>query len=391
MQFAYSDEDHRFRETVRSWLGANVPRAPRPVDGAPMREFDLAWQRTKHAGGWGGISWPTEYGGGGLPPIRQIIWFEECARAHAPSYGTLNIALSHAGPTLILHGSDAQKAFHLPRILGGETLWCQGFSEPVAGSDLAGLRCRGEVDGDHIVINGQKTWTSHAQLADYQEMLIRTDPESTRHRGLTWLIVDMKSPGITIHPIDSMNPGSRAFCQVFYDDVRVPVANVVGGIGNGWRIAMSTLTFERGTTTAAHAMNVHQAVEDLVALAARTAGPDGRRMAIEDDHIRARLATHRAQAAALRAMLYEGATRKSDDRRAGAESAQTFLFCGELMQSLRETALDLLGADSLEVSADAEHWTRRFLHDRIFMIAGGTAEVRRNIIAEQLLGLPRSY
>ena len=391
MEFQYTAAEQQFRDKVRTWLTENTPRDKRPVDGMPMREFDMAWQRTKYAGGWGGVAWPKEYGGGGLSLIEQIIWFEECARAHAPTLGSLNVTVSHAGPTIAVRGNDEQKSFHLPKILKGEVFWCQGFSEPGAGSDLAGLRTSGVVDGDHIVINGTKIWTSHAHLADYQETLIRTDPDSKRHRGLTWLIIDMKTPGIEIHPIDTMSPGARHYCQVFYNNVRVPLANVVGKVNDGWSVAMSTLTFERGSTAAAQAMDVSQAVEDLIVLARERTGPDGRRKAIAHDDIALRLATHRAEAAALRSMLYETVSRNTEGPMAGAESALTFLLCGELMQSVRETAHDVLGANMLEVSGEFEDWTRHFLHDRIYMIAGGTAEVRRNIIAERLLGLPRSY
>jgi alkylation response protein AidB-like acyl-CoA dehydrogenase len=356
-----------------------------------MREFDLAWQRRKYEGGWGGIAWPQEYGGRGLSAIQQIIWFEECGLAHAPALGSLNVAMSHAGPTIALRGNEEQKSFHLPRILKGEALWCQGFSEPNAGSDLAGIRTTGVVDGDHIVINGEKIWTSNAQLADYQETLIRTDPESKRHKGLTWLILDMATPGIEVRPIDTLIPGNRHFSQVFYDNVRVPLSNVVGQVNEGWSVAMSTLTFERGSTAAAHAMELSQDVEDLITLARKRTGPDGRRPAIENDEIAMRLAMHRANAAAIRAMLYETASRNTQGPMASAESSLTFLLAGELTQALYDTAMEILGPDGLEFDGDSHHWTKQFLYGRIKLIAGGTAEVRRNIIAERMLGLARSY
>jgi len=390
MDFTPSKEERLFRERVRGWLEENKPREERPRDGRPMRDFDLAWQSTKYKGGWGGIAWPREYGGGGLSLIEQIIWFEECGRAHAPTYGALNVTIAHAGPTLIARGNEEQKAFHLPRILKGEVLWCQGFSEPGSGSDLASLRTRGEIDGDHLVINGSKIWTSHAHLADYQETLIRTDPNSRRHRGLTWLVLDMKTPGLEIRPIETMVRGQRHFCQVFYNDVRVPLTSVVGQVNDGWSVAMATLTFERGSTAANQAMDLSQAVEDVITLARERTGPDGRR-AIQDEEIASRLAMLRAEAAALRSLMYEVATRGSEGAQAGAESALLFLFCTELQQKVREIALDIIGPASLELSGPDEKWPRLFLNDRLYTIAGGTAEVRRNLIAERLCGLPRSY
>lgn len=391
MNLCFSPDELRFREKVRAWLVDHVPREKRPPDGLPMREFDLAWQKTKYEGGWGGIAWPSEYGGRGLSLIEQIIWFEECGRAHAPALGSLNVAISHAGPTLAVRGNEAQKQFHLPRILRGDSLWCQGFSEPNAGSDLASLRTSGVIDGDHLIINGEKIWTSHAQLADYQETLVRTDPSRERHRGLTWLILDMKTPGIEVRPIDTMVPGNRHFSQVFYKNVRVPLSNVVGQVHDGWSVAMSTLTFERGSSSAAHAMALSQAVEDLIVMARERTGPDGRRPAIQHDGIAARLAMHRAEAAAIRALLYETASRNTQGPMAGAESALAFLVSGELTQAVNETALEILGTEALELPGGPHEWTQSFLYDRIKLIAGGTAEVRRNIIAERMLGLPRSY
>ena len=391
MDFTPSKEERLFRERVRTWLEENKPREERPIDGKALRDFDLAWQAKKYKGGWGGISWPKEYGGEGLSTLEQIIWYEECGRARAPTYGALNVALSHAGPTLIAKATEEQKSFHLPKILKGEVLWCQGFSEPGSGSDLASLRTKGEIDGDHLVINGSKIWTSHAHHADYQETLIRTDPESKRHRGLTWLIIDMKTPGIEIRPIETMVPGVFHFCQVFYNDVRVPLSNVVGKVNDGWSVAMATLTFERGSTSANQAMDVLHAVEDVITLAKERTGPDGKRAAIRDDEIAARLAKLRAEAAALRALMYEYATRGTEGAQAGAESALIFLFCAELQQKVRELAIDILGASALELSGPDGKLARLFLNDRLYTIAGGTSEVRRNLIAEKLCGLPRSY
>ena len=246
MDLSFTDEDCAFRREVRTWLRDNIPTDERPHDFEGARAWDMAWQRRQFDGGYGGIAWPREYGGQGLPLVRQLIWFEEYAKAGGPDIGCGFVGMNHGGPTLIARGSEDQKRRHLPKILEGDEVWCQGFSEPGAGSDLAGISTKGSVEGDELVVNGQKIWTSYAHMADFQELLVRTDPQSSRHRGLTWVICDMHSPGITVRPIVSMD-GLAEFCEVFYDEVRIPLDNVVGEIGDGWSVAMSTLGFERGT------------------------------------------------------------------------------------------------------------------------------------------------
>jgi alkylation response protein AidB-like acyl-CoA dehydrogenase len=354
-----------------------------------MREFDLAWQRRKCAGGWAGLAWPREHGGLGLSAVQQTIWYEECARARAPLEGCLSIALNHAGPTIIAYGTEEQKAAYLPPILRGEVVWCQGFSEPGAGSDLAALRLHGEVRGDEIILNGQKIWTSHAHVADYQETLIRTGPMTPKHKGLTWVICDMKAPGITIRPIKTI-AGNHHFCEVHYEDVAIPLSSVVGTINDGWRVAMSTLAFERGGLSAGRAAELRYLVEELITLARERPGPDGVRKAIEDDEIAAQLSSLRAETAALQAMVYETVFTGADGP-PGPEANMDYLYCGELLQRLRLLSLEILGPDALETTGVGGSWTRPYLNDRYYLIAGGTAEVRRNIIAERVLGLPRSY
>ena len=247
MNLDYSSEDNEFRLKARHWLERHVPQEPRPTEVTAAGLYDRAWQRTLYDHGWAGVNWPREFGGLGLASTRQMIWFEECARVRAPAMNSMLIALMHGGPTLIARGSNEQKAYHLPRILKGESVWCQGFSEAGAGSDLAALQTRGTVDGDELVVNGQKMWTSFAHYADYQELLVRTDPESKRHHGLTWVICDMRTPGIEVRPLRNMM-GEHHVNVAFYDNVRIPLANVVGGVGNGWSVAMSTFAFERGIT-----------------------------------------------------------------------------------------------------------------------------------------------
>jgi alkylation response protein AidB-like acyl-CoA dehydrogenase len=372
MQISFSPDDQAFRRTAREWLVANVPGKPPPHSGRPARDFALAWLARCHSGGWSGIGWPEEYGGRGLSPERLIIWYEEYARARAPSVLDCSfVALNHAGPTLIACGSDQQKAFHLPRILAGESIWCQGFSEPGSGSDLASLSATGRVDGDHLVVNGQKIWTSFADIADYQELLIRTEPGSKRHHGLSWVICDMKSEGITVRPIDNM-AGAAHFAEVFYDDVRIPLSNVVGDLNDGWRVAMNTLAFERKTAAIGLQLELSVKVEDLIALAA---APRGSATA-------ERLATQRAEAAALRAMTYRTLLREPATQ---SDGSLVRLCFAELAQRVHRTAMDILGPDALLESP----WTHDYLESYSETIAGGTAEIQRNIIAERILGLPR--
>jgi alkylation response protein AidB-like acyl-CoA dehydrogenase len=384
LHFEFSSTEQRFREQARDWLQQHVPRERRPPRGPAMREFDLAWQKAKYDGGFGAIAWPKAYGGRELSPVEQMIWYEELARAEAPSLGCLSIALNHAGPTVMELGTPEQKRFHLPKILKGEAVWCQGFSEPGAGSDLAALRLRGDIRGDHLVINGQKIWTSHAQYADYQETLVRTDPNSARHKGITWVILDMKTPGITIRPLRTI-AGDEHFSEVFYDNVRVSLANVVGGPNEGWRVAMATLTNERAGATANHGIELGALVERLIEMARARTGQGGM-----DEVMMSRLMKLRVEAAALRAMSYALISRSNRGSPIGVETTLPFLLFGELQQKVRATALEVLGGEMLEFDGPWDSWVRGFLGDRMYVIAGGSAEIRRNIIAERVLGLPKS-
>ncbi len=388
MEFSFSPEDERFRDEVRTWLRANIPAGIRPGEGQAMRAFDTAWQRRQYEGGWGGISWPVEYGGRGLGLMHQLIWHEEYAHASAPVPGCMFVALNHAGPTLMACGTAAQNDAHIRPILTGDSVWCQGFSEPGAGSDLAGIRIRGVIDGDDLVVTGSKIWSSYADVADYQELLVRTDPGAGRHKGLAWAICDMDLPGITVRPIRTM-AGVTTFSEVFYDAVRIPLANVVGDPGDGWRVAMSTLSFERGTAMIPHQVELQRIVEQLIALAGEVTGPDGMRPAIRDDEVAARLATVRAEVAAMRAMTYASISRAARQPVPGPEGAMISLYFAELHQKVHALAMDILGAGSIEREGEAARWIYRYLDGFKHSIAGGTSEIRRNIIGERVLGLPR--
>jgi alkylation response protein AidB-like acyl-CoA dehydrogenase len=358
-----------FRARARHWLRANVPEQGAPMEGRQARAYALAWQKRQFQGGWAGLTWPRAYGGRELPVLQQIVWFEEYARAKAPStHNALFVGMNHAGPTLISCGTEAQKAFHLPRIAQGEVIWCQGFSEPNAGSDLAALRTKGVVDGDELVVNGQKIWSSYADIADYQELLIRTDPASSRHHGLSWVICDMKTPGITVRPIKTM-AGPAKYAEVFYDNVRIPVSNVVGGLDNGWKVAMATLGFERGTASLALQISLGLRVEELIA-------------ANTDAVIGETLMDLRADAAALRAMSYQFAV-KSESGPVGSEGSMIRLYFAELAKRVGSASIDIFGIAAPPVLVFD------YFDSYSETIAGGTAEIQRNIIAERVLGLPR--
>ena len=365
-----------FRSEARAWLEANVPHEPSPEDGPDSRDYVLAWQRKQAQGGWAGLNWPKDVGGRGLSVLEQIVWFEEYARAGGPS--PLNasfVALNHAGPTLVACGSPEQKAFHLPKILAGEVIWCQGFSEPGAGSDLASVRTRGRIEGDTLIIDGHKIWSSFADIADWQELLIRTDANAKTSAALTWVICPMNLPGITVRPIRTM-AGPHKYCEVFYDSVRVPLANVVGGVNNGWATAMSTLSFERGTAGLALLIGLTIKVEQLL-----VACPSSR------PELRLRLGRLRAEGQSIRAMTYRFAL-DSENSVPDATGSMIRLSFAEFSQRVTAAAIDLYGIDAPEV-AGMHGWGHDYLDAFSETIAGGTAEIQRNIIAERVLGLPK--
>ncbi|PXA82853.1 acyl-CoA dehydrogenase [Nostoc sp. 3335mG] len=391
MDLQYSDADREFRERARAWLSTNVPTARRPAHGEAAGQFDREWQRKLYEHGWAGVAWPKEYGGLGLSGLQQVIWYEELAHARAPHYiNTTYIALMHAGPTLIAKGTEAQKAFHLPKILSGEALWCQGFSEPNAGSDLASLKTRGRVEGDEIVVDGAKMWTTDAKYADYQELLIRTDPASERHRGLSWLICDMKTPGIDIKPIRTMLQDDHVN-TVFYDAVRVPIANVVGEVDKGWATALSTLSFERGLGFIGDQLELYERVGRAIDLAGKVRLEDGR-LAIEDDGIAQKLAALKADALAIRAMTLAHITESDRTGDPGPKGSLMKLLVTGTHKALSETVGEVLGWDFLEFDGDraAYPWTYDYLWSWVFTISGGTSEIQREITADRLLDLPRA-
>ena len=389
MHLAFAEVGESFRHEVRTWLSENAPRGRRPRTIKGMREVDLAWQRQQYEAGWAGIAWPEEFGGRGLSLTQQLVWQEEYARTRLPPIDARFVGLNHAGPTLMERGNDAQRVRHLNEILRGDVVWCQGFSEPEAGSDLASLRTREEIDGDELVVTGQKIWTSFAAVADWQELLVRTNPNVPKHKGLTWVICDMASAGIDVRPIRTMDRGED-FAEVFYDDVRIPLANVVGGIDRGWSVAMSTLSFERGTAFTVSQVQLSSSVERLIEMAGSRKSVDGRRV-IADEALAQRLARARADVAALRALTYLNISRNAHSPEPGPEGSMLKLQDAELTKRVFKLALEILGPRSLAVPDDEDEtaWIDRQLWSYAASIGGGTSEIQRNIIAERVLGLPR--
>ena len=410
MDIRFSPEEERFRAEARAWLAAHAPAHEPPEHDLPARRaFDMAWQRTLFDAGYAGISWPQAYGGRGASLMEQLIWYEEFARSGAHDSTTLFVGLNHGGPTLIARGSEEQKAFHLPKILRGEVIWCQGFSEPGAGSDLAGLQCKAVVDGDDLVVTGQKIWTSFAQIAEYQELLVRTDPEAPKHKGITWVICPMDAPGITIRPIRTIAGGSD-FCEVFYDEVRIPRRNIVGALNDGWNTAMATLSFERGTAFLAEQVRLTRLVEQLIAMA-RTlpqwgaggtpAATTPAATALADDEIARRLALLRAEVEALRSMTYRSVSRTARTGMPSEEASLIRLFFSELQQRVFALAMELLGPEILAWDAEgsparvssrhhaAPSWVSHYLIAFASTIAAGSKDIQRNIIGDRILGLPR--
>jgi alkylation response protein AidB-like acyl-CoA dehydrogenase len=391
MDFSYSAEDERFRQDLRAWLAANrPPREERvPHDDASLADefgFLRDWQRRLWQAGYVGLLWPREYGGRGARPTQQAILNQELARARAPQL--LNrVGINNTGPTLIVHGSEAQKRRFLPKILSGDEIWCQLFSEPNAGSDLAALRTRAEPDGDRFLVSGQKVWTSYAQLSRWAILLARTDPSLPKHRGLTYLILDMESPGITVRPLRQIT-GSTEFSEVFLDGVPVPREHVVGAVNQGWEIAMTTLAHERGTGFAFKEQVLQKiAIEDLAGLA-RVRGR------ARDPVVRQELARGWIDVEIMRLMNCRTLTRLERGEEPGPESSLVKLFWAGLTQRLHQLALELEGPLAQLVTG-APHaiedgrWQQAFLWSRVGAIAGGTSEVQANIVAQRILGLPR--
>jgi hypothetical protein len=381
----YSEQDEKLRRELAAWLAVEVPRhgpLPPPGDWAVRRAYDCSWQRKLFDAGYAGLHWPAEYGGRGATLSEQLVYYEETSRAGAPYVGANFIGMMHGGPTLIAEGTPEQKAFHLPAILRGEHVWCQGFSEPGAGSDLAHLSTRAERRGDEYVINGHKIWSTRAQIADYCELLVRTDPNAPAHKGITWLILPMRQPGVVVRPLATLQ-NEQHFCEVFLEDARVPVANRVGAENDGWRVANVTLRFERGTGFANQIIDLQRQVQRLAEIARRV-GRWG------DRAVRRQIGHFAAEVEAIWQLLKLGV---SESMRTGLPSlvgSAVKLSFSELYQRISGFAVDLLGRAGLAREDVGELPAGQVLYDGLwslqFTISGGTSQIQRNILAERVLG-----
>jgi alkylation response protein AidB-like acyl-CoA dehydrogenase len=390
-------QELRFRDEVRTWFSENVPKdwvKRRDEEESMLGRFEYlrAWQRKLYDAGWAGISWPKDCGGRGAAVMEQVIFIEEMARAEAPPMANV-IALGLIGPTIIAFGAPEHKKRYLAKMLSAEEIWCQGFSEPNAGSDLAALSTTGVLDGDHFVVNGQKCWTSYAWAADWCELIVRTDPAAPKHKGLTALLVDMHSPGVEVRGLKQMS-GESEFGEIFFRDVRVPVENVVGKVNEGWGVAMGTLMHERGTFGAALQVNYRRNFNRLVEIAKqidRSGKP-----ASEDPVIRQKLAQCYAEIEVMRLNQLRAFSRINETGVPGPEGSIQKIFWSELNQRFQQVAMEILGpygqlAHGSPDAFDEGQWAYGYLRSRGNTIEAGTSEIQRNIIGHFVLGLPKSY
>ena len=377
-------EEAAFRATLRAWLVANVPIELRGFRGwsGPALARGRDWSRKLFEASYAGLTWPKEYGGAGRPWRYQAVYLEELARAEAPQHLGV-IGLGMAGPTIIAHGRPDQKARYLARILSAEDIWCQGFSEPGSGSDLASVRTRAELVGDRFIVNGQKVWSSFAHVADRCILLARSTAGGEKHEGLVYLVVDMKSPGVEVRPLRQIT-GESEFNEIFFTDVAVPRENLLGEIGGGWRVAMTTLLHERGTFGFALAGALDVAVRKLVALARERAGTDA--------VVRDRVAREWIDLQGLRYTNYRALTGLERTGTPGPEGSVAKLRWSEANQRLTKLAIEIIGQEAQVAEGDGvlAYWRYQQLRSRGNTIEAGTSEVLRNIIAERVLGLPRS-
>lgn len=393
MTFLTTESDEAFRRELREWLAdAVAEQGPYPTahDWAARRAYDASWQHRLFDGGYAGMNWPAEFGGRAAPLGHQLVYFEEYARAKAPAPGTMFVGTRHAGPTLIAEGTETQRSFHLPRILTGQDVWCQGFSEPEAGSDLASLRTRAEREGDEYVVTGHKIWSTRAQVADWCELLVRTDPDAPKHAGISWLILDMTSPGIEVRPLQTIDNDDH-FCEIYLDQVRVPVANLVGAENDGWRVTNVTLRFERGTAFASHTIEMRETLHALVAMAKQRYV--GSATAWEDAGLRRDVGAMAAEVSALWRMTQLSI---AEVERTGAPAefgSAIKLRYSELVQDIADLFVRVAGRPAIAGAVIAGEDTSVRVHDYLWWlhttIAAGTSQIQRNLIAERILGLPK--
>ena len=376
MDLTLSPSEQEFRDEFRAWLEENHP-GEEPSGDESGFEFRKQWQLKLHEAGYAGLSWPKEYGGRGATLIEQAIFGEETARAKAPSPANV-LGLVMGGPVVIAHGTDEQKGRYLEKILSGEEIWCQGFSEPDAGSDLAALKTRAVKSNGEWVVTGQKVWTTLAHQAKWCMLVARTDQDAPKHQGLTYFLMDMDQEAVQVRPLRQIT-GEAEFNELFIEEARIPDENVVGGVGNGWTVAITTLMHERAGLGAASAVSVRIALGQLMELA-RERGLD------DDPRIRQRVAQLYMETEALRLTAWRGLTQIMKTGIPGPEGSLPKWQWSDTNQKLTELAVEIQGEEGVGRESD---WTYRFLRSRANSIEGGTTEILRNIIAERVLGLPK--
>ena len=403
----YTPEAESFRTEVQAWLKANLPKGwlepGFEMSHEARKKFNEEWPSKLFEGGWICATWPKEYGGKGLTTLQGVVLAEEFANARAPMRADF-FGDTLVGPTLLQWGTEEQKKEFLPEILSGKMRWCQGFSEPNSGSDLASLKTTAVLDGDEWVINGQKVWTTQGHHADYCFLLTRTDPAAPKHKGISYLLCPMDQPGIEVRPIEQVD-GSAEFAEVFFTDARCPKDNVVGGVNNGWKVAMTTLGFERGTSATTGYRRFEKELDAIVAIAKRNG-------AINDPLIRQRIAAawskvHLMRIAGLRTLT--AVVQEKKDLGVAALGATNKMFWSEYHQQVMELAIDILGMDGQILTGDPTieeavpgYGARRtsarypsstlqsgFFFSRSETIWGGTSQIQRNIVGERVLGLPK--
>jgi alkylation response protein AidB-like acyl-CoA dehydrogenase len=378
MDLTFSERELAFREELREWLAANPP-APEPSGESETGRYEWLrdWQRRLYDGGWAAPQWPVEYGGRGASLTESAIYFEELGRARVPlPVNVLGLLLG--GPTLMVWGTDAQKERHLPPILSAEEIWCQGFSEPEAGSDLASLKTKAVRRGDEWVVTGQKVWTSAAQYAKWCMLVARTDSEVPKHKGLTYFLMDMEQDAVQVRPLRQIT-GEAEFNELFIEEARIPDENVVGGVGNGWKVALTTLMNERAGLGFMLQVRLRQLLDDLIAIA-------GERGMLEDPLYASELADLHVRCESIRLLAWKGLTDIERYGQPGPEGSLVKWLWSETNQRATQLAADILGAEALTTGT---RWSYELLRARGNSIEGGTTEVLKNIVAERVLGLPR--
>lgn len=393
MDLRYTPDEQEFRKELAAWLAKEVPLhglPPSVHDWDARRTYDTSWQKKLFEAGYAGINWPKEYGGRDASVIEQLIYFEEIAKANAPYVGVNFVGLLHGGPTIMAEGTNAQKTAHIPRIISGDEVWCQGFSEPVAGSDLAGLQTKAVRDGDHYVVSGHKIWTSFAQVADYCELLVRTDPNSTKHAGISWLVMPMNLEGIDIRPLPTLE-GEGEFSEVFLENVRIPVANLMGKENDGWRVTNVTLRFERGTAFASDMIQLQAFLQKMIRTAKKITRNGA--SAWDDRALRREIGHLSGELESLWAMVKLSVCESKASGVPGVGASAVKLYYTDIYQRTTELAVRLLGRAGLSRSDVGDLPSHLFLNRHFnaisVSIAAGTSQIQKNIIGERILGLPK--